>query len=144
MLIIKAALLTAAGTAGGVLAKLLGGFDHMLMALIVFMAVDTISGWLAAIFFKASKKTKSGRLSSSAGFRGLVKKGCVLMLVVVAVHLDGLLGTNSLTRDAVIIAFSANELLSILENMGTMGIKLPDVLVNALDILGKPKDVDEE
>jgi len=143
MLFVKAAILTATGTVGGVFAKLLGGFDNMIMALIVFMAVDIISGWLAAAFFKASKKTKSGRLSSSAGFRGLVKKGCVLMLVVVAVHLDGLLGTNSLTRDAIIIAFSANELLSILENMGNMGIKLPDALTNALDMLGKPKDEDK-
>ena len=142
MLFVKAALLTAAGTIGGVLAKLLGGFDHMLMALIVFMAVDTVSGWLAAAFFKASKKTKSGRLSSSAGFRGLVKKCCVLMLVVVAVHLDGLLGTNNLTRDAIIIAFSANELLSILENMGNMGIKLPNALINALEMLGKTKGGD--
>jgi len=140
MLFVKAALLTAAGTAGGIAAKLLGGFDHMITALIVFMAVDIISGWLAAAFFKASSKTESGRLSSSVGFRGLVKKGCILMLVVVAVHLDGLLGTNSLTRDAVIIAFSVNELLSILENMGKMGIKLPDALKNALDILNKSKD----
>jgi len=140
MLLVKAALLTATGAAGSILAQLLGGFDHMLKALIVFMAIDIISGWLAAALFKTSKKTKSGRLSSSAGFRGLIKKGCVIMLVVVAVHLDGLLGTNSLTRDAIIIAFSANELLSILENMGNMGVKLPNALTNALDMLGKPKD----
>jgi len=139
MIIIKAAILSTAGAVGGILAQLLGGFDHMLKALLVFMAVDIISGWLVAALFKTSKKTESGGLSSFAGFRGLIKKGCVLMLVVVAVHLDGLLGTNNITRDAIIIAFSANELLSILENMGAMGIKLPDVLTNALDLLGKPK-----
>jgi len=140
MLLVKAAFLTAAGATGGILAGLLGGFDHMIKALIVFMAIDFISGWLAAAVFKASKKTKTGRLSSSAGFRGLIKKGCIILMVIVAVHLDGLLGTNSLTRDAIIIAFSANELLSILENMGSMGIKMPDVLVNALEMLGKRKD----
>ena len=140
MLLVKAALLTVAGATGGVITKLVGGFDHMLVALIVFMAVDFISGWLAAAVFKKSKKTKSGKLSSSAGFRGLVKKCCILMMVIVAVHLDGLLGTNSLTRDATIIAFSANELLSILENMSNMGVKMPNVLTGALDKLGKRGD----
>jgi len=140
MLVVKAAILAVTGATGGFLAQFFGGIDHMLKALIVFMVIDFISGWLVAAVFKASNKTQSGKLSSSAGFKGLIKKGCILLIVIVAVHLDGLLGTNNLTRDATIIAFSANELLSILENMGNMGIKMPEVLSNALDILGKRKD----
>ena len=135
MLNIKAACLAFIGAAGSIITHWMGGFDPLLQALIAFMAVDFITGWLAAAVFKCSKKTESGRLSSAAGFRGLVKKGCVLLMIVVAVHLDGLLGTNSLTRDAIIIAFILNELLSILENMGKMGVKLPDVLTNALELL---------
>ncbi|MCL2572295.1 MAG: phage holin family protein [Defluviitaleaceae bacterium] len=139
MLVVKVAVLTIAGTIGGI-AKMIGGFDHMLRALIVFMAIDFITGWLAAAVFKSSKKTETGRLSSTAGFRGLIKKGCILLMIVVAVHLDGLLGTNTLTRDAAIVAFSVNELLSILENMGSMGVILPDALTNALELLGKSRE----
>ena len=135
MLNIKATCLAFVGAAGGIIVQWMGGFDQLLQALIVFMAVDFITGWLAAAMFKCSKKTESGRLSSAAGFRGLVKKGCVLLMIIVAVHLDGLLGINSLTRDAIIIAFILNELLSILENMGMMGVKLPDALTNALELL---------
>ena len=135
MLNIKAACLALAGAAGGILVQWMGGFDQLLRALVVFMAIDFITGWLAAAVFKCSKKTESGRLSSAAGFRGLVKKGCILLMIIVAVHLDNLLGTNSLTRDAIIIAFILNELLSILENMGMMGVKLPEPLTNALALL---------
>ena len=135
MLNIKAACLAFIGATGSIITQWMGGFDPLLQALVVFMAVDFITGWLAAAVFKCSKKTDTGRLSSAAGFRGLVKKGCVLLMIIVAVHLDGLLGTNSLTRDAIIIAFVLNELLSILENMGMMGVKLPDALTNALELL---------
>jgi len=139
MLVVKVAVLTLAGTIGGI-AKMIGGLDHMLRALIVFMAIDFITGWLAAVVFKSSKKTETGRLSSAVGFRGLIKKGCILLMIIVAVHLDGLLGTNNLTRDAAIVAFSINELLSILENMGSMGVILPDALTNALELLGKSRE----
>ncbi|MCL2528591.1 MAG: phage holin family protein [Defluviitaleaceae bacterium] len=137
MLLVKAAFFTLAGATGGILAQMVGGYDHLLQALIVFMAIDFITGWLAAAVFKSSKKTETGRLSSAAGFRGLIKKGCILLMIVVAVHLDGLLGTNNITRSATIIAFSLNELLSILENMDSMGVKLPDALTSALELLGK-------
>jgi len=137
MLLAKAAFFTIAGTAGGIIAQLIGGYDQLLRALIVFMAVDFITGWLAAAVFKSSKKSETGRLSSAAGFRGLIKKGCILLMIVVAVHLDALLGTGSLTRNATIIAFSLNELLSILENMDCMGIKLPEALTSALELLGR-------
>ena len=116
-----------------------GGFDMLLQTLLLLMAVDFISGVVSAVFFKKSKKTETGKLSSAASIRGLFKKGCCLLLVVVAVHLDMLLGTNSLTRDAVIIAFCLNELISILENMGNMGIKMPAPIINALELLDKRK-----
>jgi len=137
MSLVKAAFFTVAGTAGGVLAQFMGGYDNLLQALIVFMAVDFITGWLAAAVFKSSKKSETGRLSSDAGFRGLIKKGCVLLMIAVAAHLDGLLGTNNVTRNATIIGFSLNELLSIVENMDSMGVKLPRAIINALELLGK-------
>ncbi|MCL2388663.1 MAG: phage holin family protein [Defluviitaleaceae bacterium] len=124
----------------GIVSRFFGGFDMLLQTLVLLMIVDFISGIVSAVVFKCSDKTDSGRLSSLSGFQGIIKKGCCLMLIVVAVHLDALLGTNSLTRDAVIIAFCLNELISILENMGRMGIKMPAPLTNALEMLSAKKN----
>lgn len=134
---LKVMLLSVSGLMLSVTVQSLGGYDALLQALIAFMAIDFITGWLVAAVFKKSTKTETGRLASAAGFRGLLKKGCTLLLIVIAVMLDGLMQTPGLTRDAVIIAFVLNELVSVLENMGLMGIKLPGALTNALDLLGK-------
>jgi toxin secretion/phage lysis holin len=134
---VRCAAISVTGLAASFFSRAFGGFDMLLQTLVLLMAVDLISGIVSAAIFKCSDKTETGRLSSRAGLQGLFKKGCCLLLIVVAVHLDALLGTNSLTRDAVIIAFCLNELLSVLENMGGMGIKLPAPLVNALEMLSK-------
>lgn len=134
---VKAWVLTATGVLCSVVLESLGGYDDFLKTLIVFMVIDIFTGWLVAAVFKASKKTESGRLASAAGFRGLLKKGCMMLMILIAVLLDDLMHTQGLTRDAVIIAFVLNELISILENMGLMGVKLPDALTNALDLLSK-------
>ena len=139
MLRLKTTAATVTGAAGGLVAGWMGGIDQLLYSLLVFMAIDIVTGWLAAAVFKTSFNTETGRLCSMVGFRGLVKKGCMLLMIIVAVQLDGLLSTSSLTRDAVVIAFLANELLSILENMGAMGIRLPDAIVNALELLNRRK-----
>lgn len=134
-MLFKVTALSAAGLSASFVLRFFGGFDLLLQTLLLFMAIDLVSGLISAIFFKNSDKTETGRLSSLAGVRGLLKKGCCLLLIVVAVYLDALLGTNSLTRDAVIIAFCLNELISILENMGQMGIKMPAPIVNAIEML---------
>jgi len=137
--ILRGSALTATGLFASVLSRFFGGFDLLLQTLVLLMAFDLVSGLVASAVFKRSSKTETGRLSSLAGLQGLIKKGCCLMLIVIAVHLDALLGTRSLTRDAVIIAFCINEMISVMENMGHMGIKLPAPLVNALDMLSKAK-----
>lgn len=137
LLFAKTVLFTACGILFSVIAECLGGFDDFIKTLLVFMIIDFITGWLVAAVFKKSRKTESGRLASGAGLRGLLKKGCIFLMVVISVMLDDLMHTNGFTRDAVIIAFILNELVSILENMGLMGIKLPDALTNALEMLGK-------
>ncbi|MCL2225627.1 MAG: phage holin family protein [Defluviitaleaceae bacterium] len=130
---------TAAGLAASILGIAFGGFDMLLQTLLLLMAVDMISGIISAVVFRCSTKTESGRLSSRAGIQGFFKKGCCLMLIIVAVHLDALIGTGTLTRDAAIIAFCVNELISIMENMGNMGIKMPAPIMNALDVLATRK-----
>jgi len=136
-MMIRGCALTVAGLAASMLSLAFGGFDKLLQTLLLLMAVDMISGIICAVVFRCSTKTETGRLSSSAGLQGFFKKGCCLLLVVVAVHLDALIGTGNLTRDAAIIAFCVNELISIMENMGHMGIKMPAPIMNALEMFGK-------
>ena len=116
-----------------------GGFDALMKSLIMFMVIDFVTGFVSAAFFKSSDKTVSGKLESRAWFKGLIKKGCSLILIGVGVHLDALTGTGTITRDAVVILFIINELISILENMGKMGIKLPEPIMNALGVLKNVK-----
>lgn len=122
-----------AGIVGGFITTLLGGWDSALVTLIVFMGVDFFTGVVTATMGK-SKHTDSGGLSSKAGWFGLAKKVCTLLLIVVAVRMDILLGTTYI-RDAVCISFCLNELLSIVENTSLMGVPFPPVIKKAIDVL---------
>ncbi|GLC80197.1 hypothetical protein LBYZC6_23110 [Lacrimispora brassicae] len=116
--------------------SLIGGWDTGIGTLILFMAVDFLSGLAVAGVFHKSVKTESGTLESKAGFKGLCRKCMTLLFVLVAYRLDLSLGTFYI-RDTVIIGFMANELISIVENAGLMGLPLPAALVKAIDILNK-------
>lgn len=122
-----------AGIVGGFITTLLGGWDSALVTLIVFMGVDFFTGVVTAAMGR-SKHTDSGGLSSKAGWIGLAKKVCTLLLIAVAVRMDILLGTTYI-RDAVCISFCLNELLSIIENATLMGIPFPPVIKKAIDVL---------
>ncbi len=124
------------GIVGAFISNLFGGWDAALTTLVIFMGIDYITGLVVAAVFKNSPKTESGALESRVGLKGLLRKGMMLLVVLVAVRLDILTGTSFL-KDATVIAFVVNETLSILENAGLMGVKYPDVIKNALDILQK-------
>ena len=81
-----------------------------------------------------SPKTKTGTLESRAGWKGLCRKGVSLLVVLVACRLDAIIG-SSFIRDATVIAFVCNETISIIENAGLMGVPVPKVLVEAVDVL---------
>ena len=115
----KDTICVAVGLTGGFFTAIFGGWDSALMTLVIFMAIDFFTGIITAMM-KKSKHTESGGLSSKAGWFGLAKKVCTLMLIVVAVRMDILLNTNYI-RDAVCISFCLNELLSIVENTSLMG-----------------------
>lgn len=132
---------TVTGLVGGIITTLLGGWTYGMTTLVIFMAVDYISGLIVAGVFKKSKKTDSGALESRAGWEGLCRKGMALLIVLVAYRLDLLIGTNYI-RDAVVIAFCANEAISLVENAGLMGLPLPDVITKAIDVLTKKKKGD--
>lgn len=123
------------GAIGAGIASLFGGWDSALVTLIIFMGVDFATGLITGAMGK-SKHSKSGKLSSKAGWYGLVKKCSILMLIIVAVRLDILMDTNYV-RDAVCIGFCVNELLSIVENTSLMGIPYPPALKNAIEVLQK-------
>lgn len=118
---------------GGAAEFFWGPFSYDLASLTVFMAIDYIMGIIVAAVFKKSPKTKNGRLSSEACFKGIIRKAVMLMFVVTAHMLDGILGVNFI-RGAVIVGFSVNELISIVENAGLMGIVSP-AMENALEVL---------
>ena len=131
----KQIFLSVSGILGSAAAALFGGWDAALQTLILFMAIDWFTGGIILpAIFKKSPKSENGRLESRAGWKGLCRKGMTLLFVLIAVRLDLLMGTNYL-RDAVCIAFIANEALSILENAGLMGMPIPEVLRQAIDIL---------
>jgi toxin secretion/phage lysis holin len=119
---------------GAGLAAAFGGWDAALMALVVCMGVDYISGSLVALVFHNSSKSETGAYSSAYGLKGLCKKGLMLLFVLVAVQIDRLLGADYV-RDAVCIGFCSNEVLSIVENLGLAGVPMPQAVVKALEQL---------
>jgi toxin secretion/phage lysis holin len=124
------------GAVGSAITTLLGGWDSGIATLCMCMVIDYMSGLTVAGVFHRSPKTENGRLESRAGQKGLSKKLMTLALVAVATRADLMIGTNYI-RDALVIAFVVNEILSIIENATLMGIKVPDQLEDALEILMK-------
>jgi toxin secretion/phage lysis holin len=120
---------------------LVGDITMPFIILLIFMCTDYITGLILSGIFKKSKKTESGGLSSEIGFKGLIKKVCIIICVIVANMLDYVLKTNYI-RNVVIISFITNEVISIIENLGLIGVKIPKVITNAIDIL-KGKEEDE-
>lgn len=127
-------LCTYVGVIGGAIAGLFGGWDTALQTLVIFMAVDYITGLIVAGVFHTSPKTKTGTLESRAGWKGLCRKGVSLLVVLVACRLDAIIG-SSFIRDATVIAFACNETISIIENAGLMGVPIPAALTKAVDVL---------
>ena len=119
---------------GSLVANTLGGWTADMKVLVFMMGADYLTGVLVAALWQRSDKSRTGALDSKAGFRGLCKKGVILLLVWLGVLLDEALGV-SYVRTAVILFFLGNEGLSLLENIGLMGVPFPAFLKNALEAL---------
>ena len=113
----------------GIAGFFFGGLDGLILALLAFMILDYITGVIVGIMQK--------KLSSSTGFEGLLKKGLILIIVSIGHILDTQLfgGESSVCRSAVIGFYIANEGISILENVGKMGLPLPEKLKKVLEQL---------
>lgn len=135
-----ASIVSVIGAAGAYIANFFGGWDSSLTTLVVFMAVDYITGLLVAAVWKKSPKSDTGALESHAGWKGLIKKCVTLLVVLMATRLDIVLQVD-FVRTAAVIGFIVNETLSIVENLGLMGVPVPDVVINAIEKL-KGKDTE--
>lgn len=131
------------GAIGGIITYLFGGWTEGMQTLVVLMAIDYITGLFVAAIFKKSSKTDGGGLSSNVGFKGLIKKFVELMIVAAMFRLDVMLGIKYL-RDLCIIGFAVNELISITENAGLMGIPLPAAVKKAIELLNQKSKGDDE
>lgn len=140
---LKITICTAVGLIGSSIAAAFGGWDAAMITLIIFMAVDYLTGLIVAGVFHNSPKSEGGTLESKAGWKGLCRKGMTLLIVLIAARLDMLLGTNFI-RDAVIIAYIANEAISIIENAGLMGVPIPSAVRKAVEVLQQKGEGNDE
>lgn len=130
----KLELIGTLGVIGSFISGLFGGFDAAMTTLLIFMTIDYITGLIVAGVFHNSNKTANGSLESNAGFKGLIRKGMVLLIVLIGCRLDLIMGTSHI-KDAVVIAFIVNELISIVENAGLMGVPMPEAVTKAIELL---------
>lgn len=140
---VKSLFLTIIGGVGGWIAQLFGGWSEDLTTLLIFMGADYLTGLLIAAVWKKSGKSETGALSSWSAWKGLVRKGVTLLVVLVAHRIDLMIG-SAYIRTAVIIAFCADELISITENVGIMGVPLPAAVTKAIDILKEKSEQEEK
>lgn len=131
---LKGILCSVIGMGGAFVSRLFGGWTGALTTLAVFMAIDFISGLAVAGIFGKSSKTENGAMESNACWKGLCRKVVTLLIVLIAHRLDLMLGSCYL-KDAVTIAFCINEVISIIENAGLMGIPIPEAIKNAIEVL---------
>ena len=116
----------AAAGIGGIATYIWGPWDALIIALVAMVAIDYITGII--------KAAMQGKLSSLVGFKGLLKKVAIFLLVAVGVMVDKIIpATNEAVRNAVIFFYIANEGLSILENAGELGLPLPAALKKSLE-----------
>ena len=138
----KEAVCTSIGIVGSMIASLIGGWDAPMQALIICMIVDYISGILVAGVFHASKKSENGALRSSSGLKGLCRK-CMILFIIVIMSQIGKAANIDYLRNTAIIGFIANEIISIVENAGLMGVPLPKIVYKAIDILNDKEKENE-
>ncbi|MCY8180906.1 MULTISPECIES: holin family protein [Bacillus] len=115
-----------AGGSTSILAYLFGGLDHLLTAFIIFMAVDYLTGIAAA--------WKDKTVSSGTAFGGLLKKGAMLLLIIVATQVDIILGNDGqFARYAMIMFLIGMEGISFIENLSRLGVPVPSFLVDRFE-----------
>lgn len=124
-------------SAGSFIISILGGWDFSLQTLIILMILDFLTGVLIAGVWRRSDKSTNGELESNACMKGLIRKVGILCGVIVGVSIDSLFGTGDFTRTTIILLFISNEGISLIENLGTMGVPLPSWIKDKFEKLKK-------
>ena len=137
----SAAEISALGVLGSYISLLFGGWSDAMTTLLIFMIIDYISGLCVALAGR-SDKTKTGGLNSKIGFVGLIRKGMIMLMLIVASRLDLLLD-STFVKDMTCIAFIINETISIIENVGRF-VPIPKPILRAIDILKARENHDDE
>jgi len=127
-----------AAAIGGAIAGAFGGFDTMMQVLVAVMVIDYVTGWVVAILGN-SAKTPNGHLSSEVAWKGLLKKGLALLVVLLGAMLDRAMGQN-VFRNMVVWFYIANEGLSILENLALAGVPFPQSVKRMLEQMREEHD----
>ena len=122
------------GAIGGIVTTILGTWTLAITIMVICMGADIITGITVAKFFVNSPKTESGGYSSREVRKGLMRKGGMCLVVLIAHYVDLLIGTQYV-RDAVVVFTVFNEIMSILENVALMGVPIPKILLKGLDVL---------
>lgn len=121
---------------GGFIGGMMGGFDGLIYSLVAFVIIDYLTGIMASIVEQ--------KLSSEIGFKGILKKVSIFMLVALGHIIDSkLLGSGTALRTAIIFFYTSNEGISILENASRMGLPIPKKVKAVLEQLKKEGDEDE-
>ena len=133
-------LLVLSGATAWIMTALGGGWDMALQTLLCVMGVDIITGVLVAIVWKKSGKTKTGAADSHTMWQGLCRKSVIVLIVFMVSSIDRSMNLSGVLRMGTILFFTGNEGLSIVENVGLMGVPLPAIVINALEQLKKSGD----
>jgi toxin secretion/phage lysis holin len=134
---LEAAFKTGAAILGGFAGLIFGESIGLIIVLFWSSVIDYGSGIVAAFLEKT--------LSSKIGFKGIAKKVMIFVMVALAHQVDIALGTKNMFRDATVVFYIANELLSIFENAKRMGVDVPERLLQAVEVLkGKSKEGDKK
>lgn len=112
---------------GAAVTFLFGGWSALLSVLVAFVFFDYISGVVAA--------SAEGKLKSKVGLIGIARKVFIFGMVAVAHLVDTALGDQNFVRDATIFFYLANELLSIIENAGRIGLPVSELIKRAVEVL---------
>ena len=135
----KMKVITGVGIIGSLVTSMFGGWTKAMTTLLIFMIIDYITGLVVAGVFHKSPKSENGALESKAGWKGLCRKGMILLFVLVGHRLDLVIGASYI-KDAVCIAFIVNELISLIENAALMGVPIPQIITKAIDLLQKAEE----
>ena len=127
---------TASGILAGIVSALIGGWTLALETLAIIIVLDYATGLIVAGVFHASPKSAGGALESKAAFKGLLRKVGIIIIVIAFHQLDRLTG-KTFFRDGACWAFFIEEFISVIENLGLMGLPMPSFVIKSVEWLRK-------